>query len=397
MSNKKTSYNSFITKVSEKNYRVDFSYISPETHKRKRTCKRGFERLQDAKNWERDELPNLIAIMEEAPKTIATMTMKDLIEDYIEVLVSRRKASTQQTKLNIINNKILPYFADKKVKDIGKVDIERWQNKINNMETSEGYGLEDTYKYTIRSQLIAIMNYAVSAYDLPFNPVYKTEKIGKKRASKQPFWDLSEYAKFRKVAAEKPEFYYFFELLYWTGMRSGEAKALCVRDINFDKKFIRVYKTLSDEATSIQAVKLSKKKAKMLLENETDPKATGSYRDIHLPQLLVDELKEYVDSLYKITPDTHIFDLAKSSMHRELDRCIQATGITDITIHGIRHSANSLLSNVVRCSDVIRKYRLGHCDESTNDIYNHPYNYNLEEVATKLNEIMEELDNVSNE
>ena len=51
MSNKKTSYSSYITKVSEKNYRVNFSYISPDTNERKRTCKRGFEKKKDAEEW----------------------------------------------------------------------------------------------------------------------------------------------------------------------------------------------------------------------------------------------------------------------------------------------------------------------------------------------------------
>ena len=145
------------------------------------------------------------------------------------------------------------------------------------------------------------------------------------------------------------------------------------------------------------AVKLSKKKAKKLQGNETDPKEKGSYRDIHLPQILVDELKEYVDSIYGLDQDDYLFNLSKSSLHRELDRCIEETGIPDITVHGFRHSANALLSNVVKCPDVVRKYRLGHCDETTNDIYNHPYKYELQDVATKLNELMEDIDNVSEE
>ena len=35
MSNKKTSYCTSISKIGEKNYRVNYSYISPETHKKK--------------------------------------------------------------------------------------------------------------------------------------------------------------------------------------------------------------------------------------------------------------------------------------------------------------------------------------------------------------------------
>ena len=409
------SYSTFKKGKEKKMWRVVYAYKTPDGVYRT-SCKRGFEKQHEGTAWAQTELLKVIAEKEQdkplappAPVVVIpametlesnlldAMTMDELIAEYIELRVSSRKPSTQVTKLNIINQKILPYFSGKKVIDIKAVDVERWQKIINEMETKEGYGLSNTYKYTIRGQLVAIMNYAVQIHDLPSNPVLKTQRIGKKKASKQPFWELSEYAKFRKVAAEKPQYFYFWELLYWTGMRSGEAKSICLKDILWDKKVIRVYKTLSNANLPTPSVKPSKKEAKKLQEGETDPKADSSYRDIHLPQILVDELKEYVDSLYGLTPNDYLFNLSKSGSHRELDRCIEATGVTDITIHGFRHSANALLSNVVRCPDVVRKYRLGHSDETTNDIYNHPYKYGLEEVATKLNELMEEIDNVSEE
>lgn len=403
------SYSTFKKGKEKKKWRVVYAYKTPDGVYRN-SCKRGFDKQHEGTAWAQTELPKVIADKEKVvpivdvhfddtseSEPITTMTMDELIAEYIELRVLSRKPSTQVTKLNIINHKILPYFSGKKVIDVKAVDVERWQKIINEMETKEGYGLSNTYKYTIRGQLVAIMNYAVQIHDLPSNPVLKTQRIGKKKAAKQPFLELSEYAKFRKVAAEKPQYFYFWELLYWTGMRSGEAKSICLKDILWDKKVIRVYKTLSDANLPAPSVKPSKKEAKKLQEGETDPKADSSYRDIHLPQRLVDELREYVKSLYGLTPNDYLFNLSKSGSHRELDRCIEAAGITDITIHGFRHSANALLSNVVRCPDVVRKYRLGHSDETTNDIYNHPYKYGLEEVATKLNELMEDIDDVSEE
>lgn len=411
-SSRRIEYESTKKGVTTKKWRVDYAYKTPDGvfH---RSCKRGFTSEIKAKSWERNELAKFIAEREKEviptptvvvadmesleTKPITTMTMDELIAEYIELRVASKKASTQVTKLNIINKKILPYFSGKRVIDIKTIDVEKWLKSINEMETAEGYGLSNTYKYTIRGQLGTIMKYAVKIHGLPSNPVANTDPIGRKTAPKQPFWELSEYAKFRKVAAEKPQYFYFWELLYWTGMRSGEAKSICLKDILWDKKVIRIYKTLSNTNLPATSVKPSKKEAKKLQSGETDPKASGSYRDIHLPQILVDELKEYVESIYGLEPNDHIFDLSKSGTHRELDRCIKATGVTDITVHGFRHSANSLLSNVVKCPDVVRKYRLGHSDETTNDIYNHPYMYGLEEVATKLNELMEGIDNVSEE
>ena len=414
MSEYRSKVNSYNTPKGVK-WRVEYAYKTPDGVYH-RSCKRGFDTEKKAELWEKRELFRLIEEKEKekppvpAPTIIApalksskvnpleTMTMDELIAEYIKLEVSGAKASTQTTKLNIINKKILPYFTGRRVIDIKTVDVKNWLAIINQMETAEGYGLADTYKYTIQGQLNTIFNYAMEIHELPVNPLSRIKKkIGKKYADKQEFWELKDYALFRKVAAEKPKFFYYWELLYWTGMRCGEAKAIRYSDNLWDKKVIRIYKTLSNANVSEPTVKLSKKKAKKLQDGETDPKANSSYRDIHLPQILVDELKEYVDSIYDFNPNDYLFNLSKSSLHRELDRCIAETGVPDITVHGFRHSANSLLSNVVRCPDVVRKYRLGHCDETTNDIYNHPYKYGLEEVATKLNELMEGIDNVSEE
>lgn len=401
--------------------RVDYSYQTPDgvTH---RSCKRGFLKEMDATQWQFLELPKLIKalssgeeILEPTPvieitqvaesgqepieeiDPIQTMTFDELVKEFIELRVSKRKPSTQATKLNIINQKILPYFTGRKVVDIKPVDIEKWQAVINKTETAEGYGLSDTYKYTIRGQMTTIMNYAVDIHGLLFNPVKRTEKIGKKKAPKQSFWELSDYAKFRKAIADKPSYFYAFEVLYWTGIRSGELKVLRLRDIDFKKNLIRVYKTKQDSKIADSGIKLSKKEAKKLKDGESTPKTDNSIRLIHIPQILADELKEYVSGIYGLKPDDHIFNLSKSGMHRELDRGIEIAGIEDITVHGVRHSANSLLSNVIECPDVIRKYRLGHSDDTTNDIYNHPYSYKLEEVAEKMNKIMEEMENVCEE
>ena len=261
MSDYKSKVNSYDTPNGVK-WRVEYAYKTPDGVYH-RSCKRGFDSQTKAETWEKRELFRLIDEKEKekppavptvvapamdiyVPSALDTMTMDELIAEYIRLEVSATKQSTQTTKLNIINKKILPYFTGKRVIDIKTVDVKNWLAIINQMETVEGYGLSDTYKYTIQGQLNTIFNYAMEIHDLPSNPVSRIKKkIGKKYAEKQEFWELSDYAMFRKVAAEKPRYFYYWELLYWTGMRSGEAKALKYSDILWDKKVIRIYKTLS--------------------------------------------------------------------------------------------------------------------------------------------------------
>ena len=85
MSNKKTSYSSSISKTSDGKYRVNYSYISPDTYERKRTSKRGFEKKKDAEAWRKNELQALINQLEHKETLDENLTMAELIEKYMPV------------------------------------------------------------------------------------------------------------------------------------------------------------------------------------------------------------------------------------------------------------------------------------------------------------------------
>ena len=145
MSNKKTSYSSYITKVSEKNYRVNFSYISPDTNERKRTCKRGFEKKKDAEEWIKNELPAFIKQLEHKETLDENLTMGELIELYMKDAHIRKEETTCLTKAHIIETKILPYFKRKKVYDVSTTDVRTWQNEMMTAVKKNGEPYSDTY------------------------------------------------------------------------------------------------------------------------------------------------------------------------------------------------------------------------------------------------------------
>ena len=127
------------------------------------------------------------------------------------------------------------------------------------------------------------MSYAVRLHGLPFNPLDKAEMVGCKEAEPRAYWTLDEFIQFRNVVADKPEYYYAFEVLYWTGMRMGEMLALRLGDIDFDNLTIKVDETYT---------RLKKK------DLITSPKTKDSKRIIHIPKTLADELREYVISIH---------------------------------------------------------------------------------------------------
>ena len=98
------------------------TYYKDFTGVRKQKTKRGFEKKSDAIAWERSfhlqQDENL------------DMYFKDFVEIYIRDKKPRVKYNTWLTKEYIIENKILPYFGNKKVSEIKTSDILQWQNVL---------------------------------------------------------------------------------------------------------------------------------------------------------------------------------------------------------------------------------------------------------------------------
>lgn len=365
-------FKSSIQKGPNGKYRVDYSYRAPDGT-RHRTCKRGFKFQREAVKWQRDELPKLIKELEHRNTADEDMTMEELIKEYIEFTKLRRRASTVENKLNIISSKIQPYFNDQKVYEITKNDIRKWQDKLLSLSKSNGEPYSSTYLRAINNQLSAILNYAVTYHDLPKNPVLQIERIGTKQADEErEFWTLEEYSKFSEAIMDRPEYYYAFQVLFWCGLRMGELQALTLPDINLDEKALYIRNSYS---------KAEKTRGKT--------KTKSSKRVVHMPEGLVDELREYLDSLYGLSDTDQVFPLSKSSLHCAMTSGSQKAGVKRITIHGLRHSHISLLMNYVNCASVMDiAKRAGHKSPDITMIYTHRYSNKDELIAEQLNNMM---------
>lgn len=197
-------------------WRVIYRYTDI-TGKRKQTQKRGFETKREAVAWEHEMMLKAQAKLD--------MTFGSFYEIYEADKASRLKQSTWETKSHIIRTKILPYFADRKIDEIEVRDVIAWQNEL--LAAFKDEGKEERYSQdylrTIQAQLTAIFAHAMKYYNLPKNPSSLAGTIGKEVPKEMQFWTKEEYLKFAEVMMDKPRSYYAFELLYWTGIRSGDA------------------------------------------------------------------------------------------------------------------------------------------------------------------------------
>ena len=104
---------------------------------RQQKLKRGFATKREALEWEREFL------MEK--QADVNMTFESFVALYERDIKPKLKLNTWRTKESIIQKKIQPYFAKRKLSEITSKDIMRWQNEIREMRDCHGKPLSKTY------------------------------------------------------------------------------------------------------------------------------------------------------------------------------------------------------------------------------------------------------------
>lgn len=282
--------------------------------KRRKSTKRGFATKREAEEWLRNFLIT--------QKADFDMKFADFWKMYCADMETRLREHTMRTKKYIVELKILPYFGNKRVNDITAADIRQWQNELIKM------GYSPTYLKTINNQLSAIFNYAVRYYDLKSNPCAKAGSMGKSKAEEMDFWTGEEFRKFIDSVMNKRLSYMAFMTLYWTGMRLGELLALNPKDVDLEKRTITITKSYQ---------RLGKK------DVITPPKTPKSKRVITIPEFLVADIKDYIDSLYELQENDRLFPITKYYLEHEMQRGIKESGVKRIRVHDLRHSHASML------------------------------------------------------
>lgn len=337
-------------------------YYKDWTGERKHKCKRGFKTQREAKEWER-------LFLDQQSKT-SDILFSSLVENYMMDMSNRLKPTTLENKRYLIEGKLLPYFGNIKTCDIDTITIRKWQNEILNSTDEKGALYSPTYVKTINNQLSAILNYAVKHYSLPNNPCKAAGTIGKQNAEKMSIWTKEQYEHFIGFV-NKRALHLAFDILFYTGMRSGELLALTPEDILPEKR-----------------INICKNYAKLKgIEMFLEPKTPKSKRCIAIPSFLYDDIQDYLKSLYECKPTDRIFYFTKSALEKEIIRKAAAAGLPRIRVHDLRHSHASLLIEMK--FDILEiSERLGHESVNTTwNIYSHIYPDKDTKLANDLDKL----------
>lgn len=363
-------------------YNVRINYISDIGKPRQLT--RTVYGMDAAKELER-RLEHEIKVKDET--FTRKITVKQLFDEYIKAKRYEVRETTYYKTVRVLKCHIIPTLEDVRIDKLSVRILQEWKVLIQEK------GLALKTKKNIFSELRTMLNYAVRMEYISRNPLtkvgnFKSTLIAKKEIC---FYTPEEFRKFinvaKEIALEKQEinkdlyewnYYVFFCIAFFTGMRKGEIHALRWSDI--DNGFLSVKRSI--------AQKLHHQ------DIETPPKNLSSIRTLQMPIPLIDVLNEHKvrqQQLANFSDESMVLgdgrSLRDTSIQNRNILYSSLAGVKRIRIHDFRHSHASLLANMgINIQEIAR--RLGHARiEMTWNTYSHLYPKEEEKAMEVLNKV----------
>lgn len=352
---------------------ASINYIDPVTKKSARKVKRGFATKREAKDYETDFLAQIKKEGFDSsinPKA-SFLEVHKAYQRHVECLELR--PDTIETKSNMIDHYILPFFEKYTIGQVDEVVLTEWKNYVRSCTTKQGKPLSETYMHSIQAQLNAILNYAVKKGYIRVSPMLDLPNLGSKNADEHEIWTVDEFDRFANEAMKRPRTYYLYLIYFWCGLRRSEGLCLNISDIVFEDSgfcYLKVTKSLTQK------------------QRDGKTKNSSSVRYLYLPQFLAEEMREYIDTLYDPQPTDKLFPVSKRTMYNDFAVACKAASVKKIRIHDLRHSYASVLIDSKRYSSTDIAHQLGH---SSSNITMRTYAHMLE--PTKLS-IAQTLDDI---
>ncbi|MGM8140072.1 tyrosine-type recombinase/integrase [Enterococcus italicus] len=347
--------------------------IDEKTGKQKRTTRRGFKTVKEAKiAASRIEL----GVEQETKKAKIVPTFEEVYGDWLEEYRKLVKSSTLINTEAIFKNHIIPEFGDTAIDKITLQDCQKFMNDLSDKIQTFG----KTMNY-----IGSVFDYAMRVELITRNPVKLIKKPPKKMSLKVEedlnFYDKEQLKLFLKYAEKGTNYraYVFFRLAAFTGARKSEILALQWSDIDFEAKILTINKSLSKtrEGYIISTTKNSSSVRKISLDENTLEIIKKFYHDESLDSLI---FKSESNGILPITKPRKWLIRIQDNIDKDLDQPLKR-----ITTHGFRHTHASLLFEAGAGIKEVQM-RLGHADiQTTMNVYTHVTNHAREQLAEKFN------------
>ena len=333
-------------------------YVRKDDGTLKFVIKKGFNSADDARNWE---------ISHKHESYAGNDTTFGAVFELMS-LANRANQTTTETRRQRLKTYAGELW-DKPMKKITKSVLQKWRIKLETAKKKNGDSLKTQTKNDIIGYVKQVGKFAWENYDIPDN--CKVLKSFPKQLDDYNEMVIINYDEFCALQdAEKDEVLkIFFQFLYMSGARKGEARCLLKED--FDGEQVHIYKSMRRYESSVKTTK------------------TGNSRWVPMD----DDTKSKLMYL-KRRPGKYLFgdatpiSLTKIDVHFQND--LKEAGLQHMRIHDLRHSHVSMLWHAGVPVPEISK-RIGHASPKvTMERYAHIFDNKQSASLAALNSLVKE-------
>jgi integrase len=254
----------------------------------------------------------------------------------------RLKPTTYYSYRKSADKHLIQHFRNKAVHQIDRQEINAAIAYINKLKTTARHKnrLLNVMKSFFRH---CIVNFKTDHFWVDNIEPFR-EKVAKKRDNRKKYYTVEDLNQFLTGVTNQLE-KTFFTVLFYSGLRMGEIRALTWTDWNSKKMCLEVNKQLSAKTFSGQKLFI--------------PKTHNSIRTVFIPEKANDSLKKL--KLIADKRSDYIFNVSESQIHRWNRRISDAAEIERIKIHEFRHSYATLMVKNGMNPNILQK-QLGHSD-----------------------------------
>lgn len=364
----------------------------PATGKRRTKTKRGFTTEKEAKlaymkfmlEWQENHF-------DLSKNDIKFEAFRDTV--FLPWYKSQVRPNTYNRRECVLNEKFL-FFEGKNMRNISKLDVQQFQNKLCNEKLSGSY---INLLFSLGGMIwdrAKIFNFVD---ENPFRVIGRVRNEPKKIR----FWTLTDFQKFEehifpselegkifqdeKISLkEYHDFfhYLYFRFLFYTGLRFGESASLLWENVDLKSGLVKVCFTVGNA---------SKKKSEQYF---SPPKTRSSNRELYIDTRTLELLKSWNryqqmsgDISLVFSHDDRFLD--QGWMWKKFRSLQESYSLPFISLHDLRHSHASLLIFLGENAKMIQK-RLGHTHvEMTLGTYSHLYPNQEAQLVNRLEKVSE--------
>lgn len=345
------------------------------------------------------KLAKISVLVTEGKYTDSNLTVQQWLDIWlIDYMRNTLRPNTYESYEMFIRLHINPQIGKVKLKDLTTNRIQKLYNlKIKEGRVDSKGGLAPRSVERIHTVLHKALEQATAERKIPYNPA-KATTLPPRNKKEIRVLTREEQDQF-EVALEQERLGTAFLVGLYAGLRRGEVLGLKWQDIDLDNYIITVKQALlrvKDKETKKSELKLDPVKTKK------------SNRTVPFPEELAVALKKYkikqVQEKLKAGPMYQDQNLVfcttlgtfiePRNFNRTFSRIIKNVDIKDFSLHGLRHTYTTRLSEI-GINVKIRQELLGHESSNTTEGYNHVLWEMMRMAIDQLNEYMKDRKNPS--